>query len=153
MGLNNRSFFYRLTHWRFFFIVNIVIIVFLAMALGREVARSRSIDADIRKLQVRIDALSVRNAEIFALQNAFGTESYIEREARLKLGLKKPGETVVIIKDALPQTQPDDSVANPADPFGYVIGERGIPSDGVANPYKWWYYFFDKKKFDQTSRL
>lgn len=152
MSQNNPPFIQRLIRWRFLIVVNLLIVIFLALSLGRNVVRSRAIDAEIDALQGQADELSTSNQEMLNLQTARQTESFIEREARLKLGLKKPGETVVVIQDTQSQNLSEESTADPTDPLGYVIDESTghVPLSGnsLANPLKWWYYFFDKSTYD-----
>lgn len=142
------SFLQRLIRWRLLIIVNVLVIVFLGMSLGREMVRSRSVQGQINELQASAQELVARNIEISELRTAMQTEAFIEREARLKLGLKKQGETVVVVRD-----QEDVRVSetgDPSDPLGYVVDNL---DDGrvVANPTRWWYYFFDKNAFNALS--
>lgn len=136
----------RLIRSRFFIVINLLVIIFLGMSLGREMIRSRSIEADIAHLQAQADELTQSTQDLLNLQTAMQTESFIEREARLKLGLKKPGETVVVIQD---EARDDSSVISddPLDPLDFVIDEQ-TPQEELANPLKWWYYFFDKIAFN-----
>ncbi|MBI4437689.1 septum formation initiator family protein [Candidatus Uhrbacteria bacterium] len=139
----------RLIRWRLLIVVNLLVILFLALTLGRELVRSRSIDAQIAALQAQADELSASTQEMLDLQTAMQTESFIEREARLKLGLKKPGETVVVIQEGTEEPVSDSGDA--ADPLGLVIDEGEAPVNlraaRLPNPFKWWYYFFDKSLY------
>jgi cell division protein FtsB len=139
----------RLIRWRFLIIVHVGVIVFWGMSLGRETVRSRSIQAQINELKASAQGLEARNIEISELRTAMQTEAFIEREARLKLGLKKPGETVVVVQDGQDGLEP--FIADPSDPLGYVVDNL---DDGraVANPIRWWYYFFDKNAFNALSK-
>jgi cell division protein FtsB len=144
-------------------VVNVLVITFLGLSLGREMIRSRAIDAEIEDLQAKADALTASNQEMLNLQTAMQTESFIEREARLKLGLKKPGEMVVVIQDedkglargratAEGEQMETKGTEDPNDPLGYVI-DRTEETTVVANPTKWWYYFFDKFAFNALVEL
>ncbi len=132
--------------FRFLFIVNFIVLAFLAWSFGREFLRNREIQRDIASLQAEAYALQARNLEITRLHSTLQTESSIEREARLKLGLKKPGEQVVVIQPGTQTTQEADGAA-PSDPLGILSGESGVRT--VANPVKWWYYFFHREAFRQ----
>jgi len=148
MPRTDRSFIQRLIRWRYLVVVNLIVVLFLSMSLGREVVRNSTIDAEISALETEAEELTARNIEISELKTAMQTESFIEREARLKLGMKKPGETVVVVQDDVPQQEQltDDAY----DPLGYVMGMEES-REVVANPTKWWYYFFDKTTFDQIN--
>lgn len=142
------SFVQRLIRWRFLLVINLFVIVLVGMSLGREVVRSRSIGEEISSLQAEAEALAARNIEISEIKSAMQTESYIEREARLKLGMKKPGETVVVIQEEAATREGD--IVDPADPLGLIITETTDTS--VANPTRWWYYFFNKSHYNALSK-
>ena len=131
----------RLLHFRYLFLVNGAVLLLLGFAFGREYVRNREIRTMITQLQDKADALEARNLEISRLGDALQTESAIEREARLKLGLKKPGETVVVV-----QRDPDAELRPAKDPNAFD------PSKPIANPTKWWFYFFDQPKYREIAR-
>ncbi|MEK7615429.1 MAG: septum formation initiator family protein [Patescibacteria group bacterium] len=146
-----QSFVSRLIRWKYLFVVNIILILLIGFSFGREFFRSHEIQKEIHALQAQADALSTRNASLTQLQTAIQTQSFIEREARLKLGMKKPGEDVVIIPevkngDGKPGGAGPGSAAASSDPLGLVIDGK---SDKllIANPTKWWNYFFNKSAF------
>lgn len=149
MARNDKTFAQKLIQWRYLLVVNAIIILFLGVSLGREVVRNQTINTEISALEVEAQELTARNIEISELKTAMQTESFIEREARLKLGMKKPGETVVVVQDGNEVVQP--LTGDESDPLGYIIGTEELPIV-VANPSKWWYYFFDKSMFNQISR-
>lgn len=134
------SFFERLIRWRLLLIVSFLVMVFLGFSLSREVVRSRAIGAEIAQLQAQADDLAAQNIDLSELRTAMQTESYIEREARLKLGMKKSGETVVVVQEdgiSASGQEPGDA----SDPFNLVLDDQET-TVVVANPTKWWYYFF-----------
>jgi len=149
MPVLRSSFIQRMIQWRFLIVLNAFLIIFLGISFGREIIRNHSIGSEIAHLQQQADSLVAQNIEISELKTAIQTESYIEREARLKLGMKKPGETVYIIQQEQDpsQTQITD---NPNDPLGLVLTDSE-ETMAVANPTKWWYYFFDKQSYNTFS--
>src|SRR3989344_3422645 len=88
----------RVLKWRYLFVENLLALALLAVAFGREWVRSREIRTQIADLRAQSESLQARNIEIAQLATMLQTESAIEREARLKLGSKKPGETAVVVK-------------------------------------------------------
>lgn len=141
----------RLIQWRFLLTVNFVFVLFLGVTLGRQYVRSYEIQKEIDKLTTQAEELSARNISLAQLQTAVQTESFIEREARLKLGLKKPGEEVVIIQEFVPphrEQSLQNASGNEEDPLNFVLNPTA-PTPQVANVTKWWYYFFDKPRFKQ----
>lgn len=151
MPIPRSPFFERLIRWRFLLVINLVVIALLSVSLGREMIRSQAIDAQIADLQAQADTLAARNIEISELKTALQTESYIEREARLKLGMKKPGESVVVIQEDMAGGEDGEEIADASDPLGLVISDAQA-SISVANPTKWWYYFFDKESYHAFSQ-
>lgn len=134
----------RLIEFRLLFVVNAVILVAIGFSFGREWIRNREIQNEIAGLRDQAAALQTRNLQIADLNTAFRTESFIEREARLKLGLKKPGENVVVIQDGGAEgTAASDAdaeaIAKAADPRTLLALDVYEPE--VANPTKWWHYF------------
>ncbi|MCR4313666.1 MAG: septum formation initiator family protein [Candidatus Uhrbacteria bacterium] len=139
----------RLIRWRLLLVVNFLVIGFLGVSLSREVVRTRTISAEIAQLQAQADELAAQNIDLSELSTAMQTESYIEREARLKLGMKKPGETVVVVQEEA-ESLTNEETANANDPLGLVLDDASA-TVAVANPSKWWYYFFDQNTFNALS--
>lgn len=141
------TFFDRLIRWRLLLVVNLLVVAFLGVSLSREVVRSRAIGAEIAQLQAQADELAAQNIDLSELRTAMQTESYIEREARLKLGLKKSGETVVVVQDGQGTGMGEGQTGDASDPLDLVLDDQET-AVAVANPTKWWYYFFDKNSFN-----
>ncbi len=149
MPKNKVSFFKRLLRWRLLFVVNIVIIALLGVSLSKELVRNHEIQRQIDGLQAQADELTVSNFAIAELHTAVQTKSYIEREARLKLGMKKPGETFVIIRDDDGEEVTSEGI-DPNDPLNLILDGDERNEIQLANPAKWWYYFFDKNFLETT---
>jgi len=130
----------RLFRFRFLFAINLAVAILLGFSFGREYLRNQGIQNDIRNLEAKAAALEARSLEMTKLQSTFQSEMFIEREARLKLGMKKPGEQAVVVQ-------------SPGDRTGVFRVEEpasGLTAaDKLANPVKWWYYFFDITRFRQ----
>jgi cell division protein FtsB len=109
---------------------------------AREYFRSRQIDAEIRSLKDEAQRLQVRNFQVSSLAASLKNGEYLEREARLKLGLRKEGEQVVVIRNS-----------DPKKPAPSTSGSAQEPS--WSNPKKWWTLFVDPKAYDTyvSSRL
>ncbi|MBI5370344.1 septum formation initiator family protein [Candidatus Uhrbacteria bacterium] len=142
----------RLVRWRYLVFINLILIGFLGFTLGREWWHARDIQREINHLQAQADTLTKRNSELAELQSAVQTQSFIEREARLKLGLKKPGEEVVVIQPRETSGTPNaEQQVDGSDPLHLVIPkETSRPQ--VPNATKWWYYFFNKNAFTELAR-
>ncbi len=130
--------------------INLVVIVLLSLSFGRQFVRDYDIQKDIDELQKEANALMATNISITELQTAVQTKSFIEREARLKLGMKKPGETVVIVKEKSINEGEFIETSDATDPLGLVLGDVMEPVF-VANHSRWWYYFFNKNEYKKLK--
>ena len=110
-----------------FFIV--LALIGLAISVGRESYRKYQLTKEINRLKSETERLAGRNQQLTNLLEYFKEESYLEKEARLKLNLKKPGEKIVILSQSeLPEDLPLEI-------------QPEIKKEEV-NWWKWWEYFF-----------
>lgn len=135
--MSRPSFLSRLFHSRLFLLACVLLIGVLALAVARQTMRNRDIMREITSLEARARSLEQENIRIGDLQQALQTESELEKEARLKLGLKKPGENVVIIKEEVQKPTTFRSLEE-------LTGDPEVTPEHVANPVRWWRYFFAK---------
>lgn len=117
---------------RTFLIINLVILFLVTLSFGREFVRNYEIDKEIGNLEKRASSLESQNHEILELAERLNTDDYLEQEGRMRLGLKKPGENVVII------SEPED-ITVPAQELGDVPASQDKKD---SNPRLWWEYFF-----------
>ena len=129
---------------RLFLIFNVVLFLFLAFSFGREYVRNRQIQATILQLESQARELEARNVEIARINAELESESFLEREARLRLGLVKPGERVVVVSD-----QPQRDVDIGGEEIASVILEN-LPETTSG---RWRAYFFDTATFDRLKLL
>lgn len=121
--------------YRFVVAAVVVLAVWVGVASYRSLQRTRAIDAEIAKLETTAKDIERENSTLREKIRYFSSPSFQEREAKEKLGLKKAGEQVVIIK-TLPD--PDD-------------GQSMIPTIDTGrsaefrspNYYKWWKLFLE----------
>ncbi len=104
--------------------------VFFMVAIIREIVRTATVRRQVSRLQQELSNETQRQSELQDLIGYLGSPTFQEREARLKLGLKKSGERVIVI--------PDGSNANQAN----VNGQPGQPPAAASIPHRWWQYFF-----------
>ena len=86
-----------------------------------------SIKKDINSLEAQIKSLEDKNQNLIISLESVKSDFYKEREARLKFGLKQPGEKVVVI--ALGDNPEDNNSST-----------SNLDS---LNPLQWWQYFFN----------
>ena len=81
-----------------FVFFTLAIIGLLAVSNFKIRERRKELLAQIETLEKEIQNVEKKNQELKAGISESQTEDYLEKEAREKLGLKKPGEEVVAIK-------------------------------------------------------
>ena len=117
---------------RFFIWGGVLLLVLIVFALGKAALRKHDIQTEIDGLAESIESLETENTELDGLIDYFQTTDFQEREAREKLGLKQPGETVVAI------------ASNDLEDTPVFLSEDEETEDAEAsNPRKWWNYFFN----------
>jgi len=93
-----------------------------------ETVRERGIERQIGELQTEADRLEAKRKEIVEMGERVTSQSFLEREARLRLGLQKPGEQTVVV-EKVPTTH-----------------EEAGSARRTGNLLKWWLYFFGTKE-------
>lgn len=116
-------------------LLNVGILAFVAWGFAGEYARDKELQEEIDSLQVVAEELERSNLELADMRRRFSGKGQLEREARLKLNLMKPGEQVVVIKGPLVP--------------GFIEAKKREPVPDVRDPEwrssnirKWMEYFF-----------
>ena len=107
------------------FLLNLAILALVTWGFAGEYVRHRRLKAEIERLEAEAASLEARNFEAIKLGERFSSDETLEREARLKLGLRKPGESVIILKDTGATILPleDEPVILPEEGCVYLIDE------------------------------
>lgn len=85
----------------------ILIISYLVVVLAQTVKRNYDLNQQLTELKSQISLVNDQKAELAYNLQYYATDSFKEREARAKLGLQLPGESVII----LPHTSPAPAAA------------------------------------------
>jgi len=129
---------------KIFLVIVIFLLIFLLIGLVKETYRKYQLTSEIDQLKSSINKLEGDNQQLADLMDYFKEDSYLEKEARIKLNLKKPGETVVVLsknmidgvevirKGGLDTEEVDKEIVN--------LSEDQVSK--TANYWKWWEYFF-----------
>lgn len=104
-------------------------LVFVVSAMIRETQRRNAVASEIHAMESEIAKLEQQRARVSDLLKQAETPDFLEREARLRLGLQKPGETVLIV----PESAGRATVAGEA---------QGAPAAPPSNAAKWWQRMF-----------
>lgn len=117
----------------FLFSISLILIALIVNA-GKESYRKHQLKKEIDSLNVSIEQLEGNNRQLGNLMEHLKQESYLEKEARLRLNVKKPGEQVVILSSDLIY---DSSVQKEV-----LAYPESLDPKETAIYWKWWEYFF-----------
>ncbi|MDD5252216.1 MAG: septum formation initiator family protein [Patescibacteria group bacterium] len=126
-------------------IANLALLALALWGVVGEYWRSRDLRAEIVRIQGEVEGMEEENFDLARQGRQYGTDAALEREARVKLGLQKPGESVIIVRDG-PLPSPSSAIAANAKP-GAVSSGLGP----LANARKWWNYFFAANAIEQPK--
>jgi len=130
--MENSHTFWSIITSRIFLVITTLALVAVGVGIFKGAARRIEVQKEINALQKDIGALESKNDDLTKLLKYFGTAEFKEREARLRLGLQKPGENVVVIPGL------EDSVDKPS---GGVANQNDITT---PNWRRWLDYFFSQ---------
>lgn len=122
-----------------------VLLLLILYPLAQKLEYKRALEREIAELAAEAEKIEGNNRELERMLEYLQSPVFAEREARLKLNMKKPGEQVVVV-------QP---------PEGRVAGERELSSvfriKGLENPpapavvanrSAWVQYFFGARAIE-----
>ncbi|MFH1030040.1 MAG: septum formation initiator family protein [bacterium] len=81
-----------------FFLAITVLACFFSTSFIKETHRNYKINKEIINLKEDIELLHNENLELTKLINYLKTDNFVEKEARLKFGMKKDGEKAFVIE-------------------------------------------------------
>jgi cell division protein FtsL len=132
----NRKFLSGLFLTPYFFTLACLILIAAIILPVYQNARARfGVNQQISNLQKQIASLESSNSDLTKLQSYLQSDQYAEKQARLNLGLKMPGEKVAVIENS------DANAAGGLYNSGSSANESGQNSSNLEN---WWNYFFGK---------
>ena len=119
--------------WPLIFLISCVLFLAVGISTVRETFRVWQVDQDIKSLQAQVDFLEGKKMKFMDLMQRLDSTEALDKEARARLGLRKPGERVIVVA-GLGDT--GDAASTQAQPVGQT--ERSQ----LSNAQKWWQYFF-----------
>jgi len=131
---DNGTVYQKLLKSKIFFIFLIPILLALTVGIFQKLYYRYEVKGDLDKLNTEIADLNKQKNDLSQLIDYYKNESNLEKEARVRLNLKKEGEKVVII---LPQATSTGENSETISQFSDDI--RNLP-----NYKQWWHYFFGK---------
>lgn len=104
-----------------------------AFAYVRSYVRDFGIEKEVQILEKKQATLEKNRLELSAMLKKVQNNSFVEAQAREQLGLHKPGEKTVVVKDTSPENTSE-------------VGEKKNIVISLSNPQKWWHYFFGRQQ-------
>lgn len=128
LGMNSH------TRWSFVFAAGAAVLVLLGISSARETYQGWKVEQEIQGLQAQVAALEGRKLHLTEVLNQLHSPDALDKEARLRLGLQKPGEQVFVLGQA--------ANARTVNAPSIVPGLASESEEIVSNPRKWLRYFF-----------
>ena len=133
----------RPAEWRapLFYAGGCAVVLMVGVATIRETYRQWNADQGIETLAEKANALEARKRELSALVRTLQSPDTLDREARLRLGLKKPGERVFVLPGAVNHAEQEQDAR---------AAEQSARAK-ISNPQKWLSYFLHRQKEEAGS--
>lgn len=108
-------------------LVFIVIGLMMIVGLSKNILRLLKVDDRIEEIERNVAELRQKNQELKEAREYYSSDEFVEKEARNRLNLAKPGETMVILPSNLAE----------------ILGRKDNQEvRAVPNWKKWWDLFF-----------
>jgi cell division protein FtsB len=119
-----------------FLLANVALLLVIGVSTVRETYRGWSVDHEISALEAQASSLEGQKTQLETLAQDLVSPDRVEYEARARLGLKKPGERVIVLEGlSTTTTWTGDGEADPMAP-------QAAQDLAQSNPSRWWSYFF-----------
>ncbi len=123
----------RTVRWPLGIAIATAVFFIVGLSTARETYRVWQVDQEIKTLQNQIDQLQGKKLALSEWLNKLSSLDELDKQARTHLGLKKPGEQMMIIHGVAATTLDQPSV------------DSGQAVESHSNPKKWFRYFFQIK--------
>lgn len=132
-----------LTSQAFLFIL-IVAAIWIALVCVKITNKNHQIKEEIISIKKRIEQLKKDNQILAEQIDLFNDPSFIEKEAKRRLNLRKEGEEVVILPEAKTFENQTTTMANNLEgqESFFENQEKTDNNKEESNLIKWWRYFF-----------
>lgn len=126
---------------KFLSLLGLAAIILISFPLAKNTLKQYRINQEISGLKKEISGLQNKNADLKNFVAYLESDQFAEEQARLNLGLKKPGEELTVIKPAAGQAPA--STASSAAPIFNIPGLKNTGAEAnKSSPRKWLNYFF-----------
>lgn len=121
-------------------LAGIVLLALIAYPLVQKLEHKRALEREIAALEAEAERVASANGELQQMLEYLQGDAFAEREARLRLNMKKPGEQVVVVQGQAGMVAGEQETRS----LFRVKGlEKEPPVTVVTNRERWWQYFFN----------
>lgn len=117
-----------------FTFLGLVIILVISAPLMESIEQKNEIEEEIQSIKQEIESLESENQDLENLIKYLKSDQFLEEQARLNFGMKKQGESVVVVTDEGKVAGVSTSSIGQTD--------NDISGSEMSNPQKWFSYFF-----------
>lgn len=114
---------------KFIALIGFLILVLIFTPLFKNINKRYLVNKEINELEQEIKEMEFQNKEFKNFISYIESDQFLEEQARLKFGLKKPGEEVAVILDDFSEADQENAIG----------GEK----ERRSNFQKWVKYFFN----------
>ncbi len=125
---------WRFLRWPAFIALGVVLFFVISISTARETYRAWQVDQQIQGLQSQVDQLESKKMHLVDTIQRLSSDDELDKQARTQLGLRKPGERVIILPEA------NGHAGGNQDSQGQVSSSSSESTP--SNPQKWFHYFF-----------
>lgn len=125
---------------KFLTLLGLAAIILISFPFAKNTIKQYRINKEINELKKEISGLQNKNVDLKNFVSYLESDQFAEEQARLNLGLKKPGEELTVIKIAAGDNLA--STSSGATMFNIPGYEKTGPELKASNPRKWLNYFF-----------
>lgn len=116
---------------RFVAIIALSLLALVIWPLAKNQNRQEAIDREIEAVKEEIVKYENKNVELERMLDYIQSNSSAEEQARLNLGLKKPGETVLVVQESASSSGGADALGGRTDSnfshwLRYFFGDLGL---------------------------
>jgi len=108
--------------------------IYLGISTVKETYKRYELKKEIGKLKQKIANLEEKNNQMEELIDYFNQDSFLEKQARIKLNLKKSGEKVMVVPEK-PKEKKQEAIR--------VFDKKEQQIAPEPNWKEWWNYFFN----------
>ncbi len=106
------------------------------VSAARELYRRERVEQELQTLEQRVTTLQNRKLEVSQILQRLQTADVIDREARLRLNMQKPGERVYVLQGGAWEEQKREDSRLP------TLYQGRAPEPSQQNPKRWFRHFF-----------